>query len=258
MSKEELTKTEETAEKTTFKVMTFNIQHGEVWEAQKIDLAAFGIYVRSKSPDVCGLNEVRGQGSTNPEYTNQAPTIGAIADYNSYFGESVKIYGTDPYGNAILSKTSFKSVETVKIPDPADLEWNETRSVIKAVTELGGREVCFLVSHFGLTDVEKTKAVETVCGLIDAIDMPLVLMGDFNMCPDDEKLIPIRERLTDSDDTAETGGQFTFATYDPQIKIDYIFYKGLDCLSCTTLTEPLSDHFPIICEFTFKKDSNEL
>lgn len=235
----------------TFRLMTFNIQHGKVWETQEIDLDTFANFIRDISPDICGLNEVRGQGTTNPQYTHQAPVIGGKALYNSYFGESVKISGTDPYGNALLSKTAFKSVECVKIPDIEDGKWHETRSVIKAITEIKGRDVCFLVSHFGLCDEEKRNAVEKVCGLIDSVDMPLVLMGDFNMRPDDEKLLPIRERMSDADELAVNGGEFTYSTYDPAMRIDYVFYRGLECLSCEVVKQPLSDHFPILCKFKF-------
>lgn len=230
--------------------MTFNIQHGLLWERQEIDLSAFADYIKAQNPDICGLNEVRGKGTTDPDYTNQTSFIAAAADYNGYFGQSVRINGTDPYGNAILSKNSFKSAETLHIPDPDTGKWNETRSVIKAVTEIEGKEICFLVSHFGLTDEEKQNAVATVCELIDSTDMPLVLMGDFNMCPDDEILVPIRARLSDTDELSEKGGTYTFASYKPERKIDYIFYRGLTCTKCETLTDTVSDHFPIIAEFT--------
>lgn len=241
--------TENNLNKDSFSVMTFNIQHGLVWETQEINLSAFATYIGNEDPDVCGLNEVRGKGSINPEYTNQAEKIGSEADYHNYFGESVKIKGSEPYGNAILTKTPLISVERIKIPDPTDGGWFEPRSVIKAVTEIEGKEICFLVSHFGLTDNEKLNAVNKVCEIIDSVDLPLVLMGDFNMRPDDERLIPIRERMSDSDLLCEKRGEYTFATYAPQCKIDYIFYRGLDCISAKVIKAPLSDHYPIICSF---------
>lgn len=236
---------------TTFRLMTFNVQHGVVWQRSEIDLDAFAEFIKAASPDVCGLNEIRGKGTTDPEYTNQTIYLAGKTDYNGFFGESVKIFGTDPYGNALLSKSPFKFAECIKIPDPETSGWCETRSVIKAITEIKGREVCFLVSHFGLSDAEKLNAVETVCKLIDEIKIPLVLMGDFNMQPDDERLIPIRERMTDTDEVSDRQGEFTFATYDPKCKIDYVFCRGLECVFCEVVKEPISDHFPIRCKFKF-------
>ena len=247
-------KTEDVAEiqplKESFSVMTFNIQHSEIWKSGIIDLDAFAEYIKAQDPDICGLNEVRGKGIVKPDYTNQAAILGAKADYNNYFGESVKIFGSEPYGNALLSKTALKSAECVKIPDIDDGAWHETRSIIKAVTEIQGKELCVLVSHFGLCDEERKNAVEKVCELIDGIELPTILMGDFNMRPDDENLAAIRERMEDTDSVAEQSGDFTFATYDPHCKIDYVFYRGLNCLSAKVIKEPLSDHFPIICEFS--------
>jgi endonuclease/exonuclease/phosphatase family metal-dependent hydrolase len=234
------------------KIMTFNIQHGLVWTKNEIKLGTFARYIKNQDPDFCGLNEVRGKGVSDPEYTNQAAKIGAAADYNNYFGQSVKIGGTEPYGNALLSKTPLKSAETVKIPDPDTDEWFEPRSVIKAVTEIGGKDICLLVSHFGLSDPEKENAVKTVCELLENITMPVVLMGDFNMTPDDPKLLPIKQRMNDADDKAVRKAQNTFSTYDPQCKIDYIFYRGLNCISCKRQNRKISDHFPIMAEFSLE------
>ena len=36
-----------------------------------------------------------------------------------------------------------------------------------------------------------------------------------------------------------------------RIKIDYLFYRGLECRSVKTIGEVVSDHLPIIAEFDF-------
>lgn len=234
------------------KVMTFNIQHALDYQRKVIDQDLFVRAIRKDDPDVCGLNEVRGAGPLEG-YTDQTAEIGGPLGFSHYFGEAIKVKGTSPYGNAILSRTTFKSVETVSIPDPEDKSESghyETRCVVKAIVDFDGAEVCFLVCHMGLMLSERINAVDTICRLIDSCDLPIVLMGDFNTLPDSPELQPIRDRLTDSTEHDARPGALTFPSDAPRIKIDYIYYRGLECVRTTTIEEVFSDHLPILAEFS--------
>lgn len=233
------------------KVMTFNIQHALDYQKQIIDTGLFVDAIKKHDADICCLNEVRGEGPIEG-YTDQTNALGDGLGFYRYFGEAVKVEDTSPYGNAVVSRFPFKSAETVAVPvspEKNEDEYHEPRCVIKAVSEIDGRDICFLTCHMGLSDEERTEAVRTVCRLIDETDLPLILTGDFNTTPDDCVLSPIYERLCDADEKAEVNGVFTYASCSPEIKIDYIFYRGLECLSSEVITEIYSDHFPIIAEF---------
>ncbi len=233
------------------KIMTFNIQHALDYQNQIIDIGLFVKSIKKYGADFCGINEVRGEGPIEG-YTDQANAIGDGLGFNRYFGEAIKIGGTSPYGNAIVSRYPIKSAETVMIPDTDDRSEDsnyETRCVIKAVIDVNGTEITFLVCHMGLSNAERVNAVNTVCGLIDEITTPIVLMGDFNTCPNDSVLAPLYDRLNDSDEKAGPKGAATYPSYAPEIKIDYIFYRGLECVSATAINKVISDHFPIIAEF---------
>lgn len=99
------------------KVMTFNIQHALDYQKQIIDFDLFINAIKKYDADICGLNEVRGFGPLE-DYTDQTNTIGNGLGFNRYFGEAIKVQETSPYGNAIVSRYSFKAVKTIKIPDP--------------------------------------------------------------------------------------------------------------------------------------------
>lgn len=232
------------------KIMTFNIQHGLDYKNQIINLKLFSDFIKSTGVDICGLNEVRGEGP-DAEYTDQTAAIGDDLGFYHYFGEAVKIGGVNPYGNAIVSGYPFKSAETVPIPNPRDDKYHEARCVIKAIFEIDGKDICILVCHMGLTDCELKNAVDTVCNILDEIDLPIVLMGDFNAIPDNEIIRPLLDRLNDTDEKSVSLNNFTFASYEPHKKIDYILYRDLKCTKTTTLKEIVSDHFPIISEFEF-------
>ncbi len=233
------------------KVMTFNIQHALDYQKQIIDTDLFVDAIRKHGADICCLNEVRGEGPVDG-YTDQTHAIGNGLCFYGYFGEAVKVGDICPYGNAVVCRFPFKYSETVAIPvSPLkeEDEYNEPRCVIKVITEIDGRDICFLICHMGLSDKERVEAVRTVCDLIDGTDLPIVLTGDFNTTPDDPVLSPIYERLSDSDERADKKGVFTYASYSPEIRIDYIFYRGLECRYSHVITEIYSDHFPVIAEF---------
>ena len=234
-----------------FKVMTFNIQHALDYQKQIIDFDLFINAIIKYEADVCGLNEVRGDGPLE-DYTDQTSAIATGLGFNSYFGEAIKVKGTSPYGNAIVSRFAFKSVETIKIPDHEIKKGKhsfESRCVIKAISDINGKEICFLVCHMGLNLSEQKNAVKTICNLLDEIRIPVMLMGDFNTTPKNKVLAPIRERMKDTDDLNPIKNHGTYPSDKPNEKIDYIFYRDLKCLKAETIEEIFSDHLPIIAEF---------
>ncbi len=231
--------------------MTFNVQHLLDYKKQKINVNFFVDAVGKYSPDVCGLNEIRGKGP-RIGYTDQTNALADGLGYYRYFAEAIKVGGKNPYGNAIVSRYPLEDAETVPIPDPVNKTENggyETRCVLKTIIEVDNKKVSVLVCHMGLVHDERVNAVDTICKIIDETELPVILMGDFNTTPEDSVLKPIYERLSDTDATADEKGDFTYASYDPKAKIDYIFYRGLECVSVKTIKEIYSDHFPIIAEF---------
>ena len=233
------------------KVMTFNIQHCLDYKKRVIDFDLFAGAIKKYAADVCGLNEVRGAGPVK-DYTDQTNILGDKLGVNRYFGEAIKVRKTSPYGNALLSRYPIKSAETVRIPDPVfkfERASYETRCIIKAVVDADGKDVCFLVTHMGLAKGERKNAVKKLCELLDEIDIPVILMGDFNTDPDDKVFEPLRERLEDTQIKSVNPDVKTYPSDKPEVKIDYMFYRGIDCLKAETVTEVFSDHLPIIAEF---------
>lgn len=228
------------------KVMTFNIQHCLDYKKRIINSGLFARKITEFGVDFCGLNEVRGKGSILG-YSDQTGKLTKKTGMYGYFGEAIRVGGTSPYGNAVLSKISFKSVETVKIPDPEtkDEKVNyETRCIIKAIVEENGKEIMFLVTHMGLARGERRNAVKTICEIADNTALPIVLMGDFNAEPDEDTFKPLYERFSDT-----LGAEpKTFPSDAPGIKIDYIFYRGLECKNTRVINEVVSDHLPVITE----------
>ncbi|MBR3835211.1 MAG: endonuclease/exonuclease/phosphatase family protein [Clostridia bacterium] len=233
------------------KFMSFNIQHATDYIRQVIDLDYFAEEIKRLNPDFLGLNEVMNEGD-DEEYTDQVGFFCEKLGWNGFFGLGDMIDGNNPFGNAIITKYPIKEVENFPIPDPEDKSepaYYESRCVIRAIVEVDGTDVCWLVCHMGLAKLERENAVKVISLLIDSTDLPVILMGDFNVEPDGEVLLPIRERLLDTADLFDSMKECTFPSDKPFKKIDYIFYRGLECVSAETLHEVIADHLPVVADF---------
>ena len=204
------------------KVMSYNTQHCLNYVTQEIDYDIIADTIKNCGADIIGLQEMRNESEADG-YDHQAKILAEKLGFSYYyFAEAIRFEGVNPYGNALISRYPLKSVETVIIPDPDPRGYDgyyETRCLLKATIDVGG-ELCVIVSHFGLNPDEHESAVKTV--LANAEKNACVVMGDFNMHPDDPILRPIEESLYD---TAEKFPEekLSYPSDDPIEKIDYIF-----------------------------------
>ena len=235
------------------KIMTYNIQHGRNHNlpGDVIDFDNTVIPVLQEKPDILGLNEVR-NGSTST-YVDQPAVLAGICGGTPVFGKAFSFGENKDYGNAILSRLPILSNKTVMIPDPVVRKYDgyyETRAVLCAEIDCGGKILTVLSSHFGLNPDEQENAVNTVIGLINTIDTPIIFMGDLNVTPDHDV---IRQLGTVLHNTAAELGQveFTFSSDHPHMCIDYIWYRGLTPRKIHAVKGIYSDHFPLVAEFDF-------
>lgn len=283
-------------------VMTYNIQHGilhleamkkqaafnelpeEEKERQKaemrekrargestedlslIDLKAMADAIRPFSPDVLSLNEMRDQADF-PGFEAQARII---ADYLGYpyffFAKAIDIGGQGPYGNALLSRYPFTSIERVLIPDPEvkdEPTYYETRCLIKAAVEIPDpaspvtdaqhlpvKTLSVINTHFGLASSEAQNAVTTVLENTDP-SRPTILMGDFNLTPDSPILQQLFAKYKDAADLI-AGPCPSFPSEAPEIKIDYIMGTApITFLEAKVPEVIVSDHRPFVAKISF-------
>lgn len=228
------------------RVMSYNVLHCEVYKQDRIDFDAFAKLILDSNADVIGLNEMRGLG-VREDYQAQAEILAEKTGFYYYFAKAIDVGGKNPYGNALLSRYPIKNAQTVKIPDPPIRIGGrfETRCLLKAELDVG-EGLTVLVTHFGLNASEQKNAVKTVVQNLGA--EKLVLMGDFNVTPENEVLLPIREKCKDAADLfSEPLG--SYPSNAPTEKIDYIFTSpAVEILSADIPAWVLSDHRPHIAD----------
>lgn len=202
------------------KIMTFNTQHCLNYLEQKIDFPLMAEAIIRCGADIVGLNEMRSKGARD-DYDRQVDILSALTGLKHFFfAKAIDFPNRGPYGNGLLSRYPIVSAESIPIPDPNPRKYDgyyETRCVLKARLEGG---ITVLACHFGLNPDEQENAVATICDHL--ADTKCILMGDFNVLPEDPVLDPIRKRMKDTADTFQAP-LFSFPSDAPDRKIDYIF-----------------------------------
>ncbi len=225
------------------KLMSYNTQHCLNYVTREIDYDIMVDTIKKCGADIIGLQEMRDE-SERADYEAQAKIMAEKLGFYYYFAEAIRFGGLNPYGNALISRFPILRAETIIIPDPEVKKYDgyyETRCLLKAEIEVGGG-LNVLVSHFGLNPDEHENAVNTV--VANLADKNCVLMGDFNMEPDNVILKPIREKMYD---TAEKFNSelLSFPSDIPDRKIDYVFTSGdVKVLDADIPAIVSSDHRP--------------
>lgn len=227
------------------RVMSYNTQHCLNYLTRRIDFDLIADTIRACGADVVGLQEMRGKG-VRADYEDQTAILAEKLGFHAYFARAILVKGENPYGNALLSRYPILSAETVPIPDPAEKVYGdsyETRCLLKAKLGVGtGLDV--LVTHFGLNPDEAENAVQTVVSHLP--EKACVLMGDFNVRPENPVLEPIRARLFDTAELFDAP-KLSWPSDTPRSKIDYLFAsRDLAVLDADIPPIVSSDHRPYV------------
>ena len=267
-------------------IMTYNIASGRCYKNDSdirpeggapVDLSQCAEVIRRVSPDLCGLNEINvylqshldqygitGTATDQPRYL--ADTTGLS---NCYFGRAISWEPRGAYGNAVISKYPILEADVIPIPDPEIHDepgkYYETRSISKVKLDIAGGITVFQL-HVGLAIAESQNAVVTLCKAIDETEGPIIVMGDFNMCPNNFLLDRIRQRLTEvvpkGEGYVHSFPSWTHESNVPEnlrkhtyCKLDYIFVSDhFTALDCEVLKERASDHMPMIATLEINKE----
>ncbi|MBQ8410095.1 MAG: endonuclease/exonuclease/phosphatase family protein [Clostridia bacterium] len=223
------------------KIMSFNTQHCLNFIKRNIDFQVMADAITACNADVVGLNEMRGEGVA-ADYAAQTENLSQLTGLDHFFFAKAIEFPNGPYGNSLLSRYPIVSAEAIPVPDPEPRKYNgyyETRCLLKAKLENG---LCVLVIHFGLNPDEQENAVHTILQHLE--NEKCILMGDFNVTPENELLRPIRERMKDTADFFAED-KLSFPSDRPDRKIDYIFVSpDIEVVTADIPDIVASDHRP--------------
>ena len=247
------------------KLMTYNIWGGQSYEeylngtpAENCtrDTAPVAQVIKTADVDVVSLNEV----FNCTAYGNQAEQMAHLAGFPYYhFAPALErsVIGGF-YGNALLSKYPIVKTEEKIIPAETGVRLAEQRAVLCATLDCAGKMLDVIVSHFGLVEEEKIRAVNAVLDFKNKSRSKCVFMGDMNSIRESVHA----ERLKKAFRMANENKEFitwpveyvppelqTFSTSLWNRQIDYIFVgDGISVNKTETVYSLASDHKPLCAD----------
>lgn len=219
------------------RVATFNIRHGladgrhvaRPWEVR----ASAG----RLDADVAGFCEVDRR-VLRSGFTDQARLLAdGFRATGSAFGTARRLGRWGAFGNLLAVRDALEDVEVVPLPDASG---KERRCAVLGTAVVCGFRVRVAVTHLQPHTTTATTQLGEVVEALRRFDGPAVLLGDFNLHP--EQVAPVVEAAG----MALADGPPTFPRHAPRARIDHLAVRGLSIVDVAVPDLGISDHRPLV------------
>lgn len=241
-----------TASTQSFRVLTFNLHHGEGLDGQ-VNLTRIAEVIRQTGADLVALQEVD-KGVQRTDRRDLPAELASLTGLKSVFSNNFHFQGGE-YGNAVLTRFPVLSVTNTHYQM---LQTNEQRGLLQVTVEVFGRPLVFMNTHidYRRDDTERllnVREMETAAG--QPAPTPVVLCGDFNDVPDSRVHRQLKQTFTDTWETASRDTGWTYPAGKPNKRIDYVWVSktaAIQVVSARVIESDASDHRPVLVELRFK------
>lgn len=250
------------------KIMSFNIRYNNKWDVEnnwELRKNKVSQLIENYKPDIIatqeGLyNQVIFLDSTLTDYTY----VGIGREDGKTKGEFCAIYyNTKKY--KVIKQSTFWLSDT---PNKVSVGWDaalERISTYALFENLKTHEQTYIFNaHFDhqgkMAQANSARLILKKIEAINTENLPVILMGDLNVTPEEKAISILKEELTDAISITSSPfygpvGSFNAFKNEPVTKrIDYCFIKNINILSYSHLDDRLdnnrfiSDHFPVLVE----------
>lgn len=239
----------------SLKVMTYNIA-GAAASTGVRSLPDLAEVIKKVDPDLVAIQEVDVFTTRNGKDVHLARDLAALCGMEYWFFAKAMNFHGGEYGDAILSKHPIKESEAYTLTGDWEEQRIETRSVARITVEVGGRDICFISTHFDHTGDEKWRIIQAneLVQIVKNIDLPVIVGGDMNCTPTSEPMRILYQELMSPCKSNSCQGTFVGSSRT----IDYLMYRSNDVLTLSSYgvyswADKESDHFPVGAVFDVKK-----
>lgn len=255
------------AAQNKIRTMSYNI-HSGVGMDGRYDLERLASDIREAGADLVGLQEADVHWGSRSGNENSVEKLAAMLGMHAFFAP---IYDMEPetegqprkqFGVALLSKypliaTVNRSMTRLSTQHPGSAP-EPKPGFLDALLDVDGREVSVLVAHLDYRSDPAVRRIQVqeALDVLERLDRPVILLGDFNARPDAPELEPLFRKLTDTWSVNGSDPGYTFPADVPDRKIDYILISGeMQAVSSKAVPSEASDHWPIWADLRFIADS---
>jgi endonuclease/exonuclease/phosphatase family metal-dependent hydrolase len=241
----------------TFRVMTYNIHHGEGVDG-RLDLERIAALIRDERADLAALQEVD-RGVERTSRRDLPAELASLTGMTCLFRNNHAFQGGE-YGNAILSRFPVKRWTNTRL---RMLREGEQRGVLQAVVQVGGRDLLFLATHIDYRpdDAERLANVEQFREMVAEYGkMPALFAGDFNDVPGSRTYAAMAAMFDDVWVKAGDGVGFTIPSREPNKRIDFLWLSHgapLRAIRAWVPRSEASDHLPVVAEFSWMEAAGD-
>ena len=236
----------------TFRVMTYNIHHGEGLDG-KIDLLRIAEVIKREGADIMALQEVD-KGVERTARRDLPAELAALTGMTAVFSNNHPYQGGE-YGNAILTRFTVKSWTNsyYKMLRPG-----EQRGLLQLVLDVHGSELVFMNTHIDYRgdDSERLMNIPELHTLAKGYGgRPMIVCGDFNDTPGSRTYLKMKEQFRDTWELIGKGDGLSYPAEKPNKRIDYIWLSqdaALEPLKAWIPQTDASDHLPVVGEFSLR------
>ncbi|MDB6058044.1 MAG: Endonuclease/Exonuclease/phosphatase family protein [Verrucomicrobiales bacterium] len=235
----------------TFRVMTYNIHHGEGLD-HKVDLPRIAALIKKEKADIVALQEVD-KGVKRTAGRDLTAEMAKLTGMTGVFSNNFHFQGGE-YGNAIL--TRFPVLKRTNLHYQM-LYTNEQRGALQVTLDVHGRHLYFVDTHvdFRPGDAERLKNVGELAQLVTAHrELPIIICGDFNSTPKSSTHQAMAAILDDAWLLASKDAGYSFPADKPDRRIDYqwVSHATITPVRAWVPDTEASDHRPVMVEFELK------
>jgi endonuclease/exonuclease/phosphatase family metal-dependent hydrolase len=236
----------------TFRVMTYNIHHGEGLDG-KVDLLRIADVIKREHADIVALQEVD-KGVARTARRDLPAELAALTGMTCVFSNNFHFQGGE-YGNAVLSR--FPVLRWTDAHYQM-LRAGEQRGLLQLSLRVHGRELVFMNTHIDYRpdDSERLMNVGEIQAKLDEYHgRPVILAGDFNDNPGSRTHVKMKEQFDDAWELIGQGDGFSYPAEAPRKRIDYLWLskdKSVVPVKAWVPESDASDHRPLVAEFRFR------
>jgi endonuclease/exonuclease/phosphatase family metal-dependent hydrolase len=223
------------------RIMDWNLHYG-VAPDTRVDLEQIALTIEAQQPDVVALQEV-----------SRGWVLGGGADMATWLAERLDMHvafapaADRQFGNVLLSRTPLTDVQVIELPYG---DGPQQRSALTAlVTADDGTSVRVTSVHLQHRDRNTDTRLAQLDTLLAALpdDGPSVIAGDFNAEPGwPEPELLLDQGWSSAVDDAGDPDARTYPSVDPQVRIDWVFGRGVSFSAATVLDDASSDHRAVV------------
>lgn len=202
-------------------------------------------FLHELNPDVAGLVEVDA-GSYRTGKLNQAEMLaGRLGHYHVYRSK----YGEKSVASHFPVLNHQGNAFVVRDDGHKETFHYFSHGAKKLVIELELGNVTFFLIHLALGSRHRHRQLGDLYDLLKTVKKPYIVAGDFNALWGEQE-IRLFQAATGLKN-AHACDSPTFPSWDPKRHLDFILHSpGIEIQKCWMPKILLSDHLPIVCDFT--------